>query len=110
MSQAPQSAFLDLTHPFTRDTDQIADLFQGQRLHTIESEVEADDLLLTLIQTIEHVFELTSGRSAHELGIGGALILIWDDVQQRALFIIIEGTVQRTDGSGAENRIGDNIW
>src|SRR5215213_88397 len=82
VAESAQGLLLDLPDPLAGDAEQAANLLERHRLGTIQTEIEAQNLGLALLQRRQHFLDRLGQRMLEGLGIGARILGIRKIVEQ----------------------------
>ena len=94
MTQATDSLLLDLTDTLTGQVELLANLLEGH-LRASDAEEVLDDVALTLRESLECTVDLCGKRLVDKATIGIRRIGIDQDIEQRVILSISEGSIDR---------------
>jgi len=98
MPEPAERFLLDLTNPFAREVQPLADLVKGERNFHADAEIEADDLFLAAREGVEGYVDLLMQRNLHGAVVGKLRGFVLKQVETVAVFTHLERGVERQMG------------
>src|SRR5437764_517227 len=107
MSQLEESLLLDLPHSLSRNSEECADILERHRIFTIQSEIQPQDLRLSLFQSRERFFDRLRERFLERLLVRRAVRRVRQIIEEPVVFTRGHRRIEREMHLRDEHRLRD---